>query len=271
MKSWKHTFFLSLCGSGTMALLALLITSFMSDERAGYVFLSFFVFFWSICAYSAFQKMPLRNLAAMCAGTTWGFHIVAWVCTELQNYKLNENFREMDLKVIATPLVLSIGFFLTVLPVRLVGARLLKPLWLTVVACCLLALVTAATFHLLPFTCRTIGPPGEYDLAAVQAALVPKRVRVGTEVQFEFRAINFGPDVVGEGICDVELRVNGKLISFDRGMPAMGQLQRQTIRKRWKPSRPGHYTYEFTVDAYNRVEETDETDNTITGSFEVIE
>jgi subtilase family serine protease len=123
--------------------------------------------------------------------------------------------------------------------------------------------------------CQRKAPPGDYDLVAAAVTVRPAVVHVGEKVVLDHTVRNLGRDTVPGRTFDVDLYVDGKLVSFDHGTHDLGAGQKVDYGKSagyfdWQPTKPGKYRYRLVVDELNNIPETDEKNNMLEGDIEVL-
>ncbi len=128
---------------------------------------------------------------------------------------------------------------------------------------------------------------GDYDLTGEVSAPDPDPAYVGDKVSFIYVVKNLGNNTVPSGSFDVEFYVGGELVSFDRCAPSIsngpeggvsyGRKKELSIKLKPKdfshfvPERPGKYSYELVIDTHDRVKETNEDNNRISGEITVFD
>ena len=119
-------------------------------------------------------------------------------------------------------------------------------------------------------------PPGNYDLEATSVTAAPKEIFVGNGVVFSKIITNKGQDPIPGRSYKVDLYVDQELVSFDHATSRIEpgltvDYGMAAGHHHWKPTAPGVYKYRFIVDEENRLKETDENNNVISGVLTVKE
>ena len=138
----------------------------------------------------------------------------------------------------------------------------------TVTAIMCLALLVAG--------CKKSAPPGNYDLANTSITFSPNPVKVGDKVVFTYTVINLGTSDVPEKTYDIEFWIDGKKVSYDYASPISLAAGNRPITHSMAPGffhfeakQAGTYKYKLLLDPRDRVNETDEGNNVIEGTFAV--
>lgn len=124
------------------------------------------------------------------------------------------------------------------------------------------------------FGCKKVAPPGNYDLASKSISWQPNPVEVGDLVIFTYSVDNLDSSRIPDRTYDVDFYVDGKLVSFDHATSAI-YPGLQTVYStspgtpHFRATQAGTFSYKLVLDPDNRLKETDETNNIITGSFVV--
>ncbi|MBN8419750.1 MAG: hypothetical protein J0L73_12595 [Verrucomicrobia bacterium] len=124
-------------------------------------------------------------------------------------------------------------------------------------------------------SCQRKAPPGDYDLVAASVTVHPAVVHVGDKVILDHAVQNMGRDTVPGKTFEVDLYVDGKVVSFDHGTHELGAGQKIEYGMvagsfHWQPAKPGKYRYRLVVDESNNLAETDEKNNVLAGEVEVL-
>lgn len=118
-------------------------------------------------------------------------------------------------------------------------------------------------------------PPGNYDLAVSAFSHTPTEVTEGDPVSFTYKIVNKGSSTIPRKTYEVDLYVDGTRVSWDHATHdfAPGDTgatySMSAGHHHWKPLKPGTYSYRLVLDERNRLKETDETNNILSGTIEV--
>lgn len=126
---------------------------------------------------------------------------------------------------------------------------LLAVLWLV------LALPAAAQF-------------GDVDLVVKSVEIVPKQPEPGDTVKILAVITNQGRDNVTEGF-DVHIRLNGRLIYFERMVFGLRAKEERKLQALWQNATEGTHTLSVEVDPFNEVRESNERNNKLEKTFTV--
>jgi subtilase family serine protease len=102
----------------------------------------------------------------------------------------------------------------------------------------------------------------------------PAYIHVGDKVTFTYSVKNLGTSTLPDGTYDVDFYINGVLVSFDHATSSLipgGSVSYSMAAPyyHFDAKAPGQYNYKVVVDPTNRVQETDESNNVVLGSFVV--
>lgn len=120
-----------------------------------------------------------------------------------------------------------------------------------------------------------VAQTGDYDLEAASLVYKPNPVRVGDRVVFNYAVKNNGTNTVPARSYQVDLYLDGRLISFDHGTSDLlpGRTTSYGMSGGyfdWQPTNAARYHYRFVVDEMNTVRERIETNNVLEGDIDVV-
>ena len=126
------------------------------------------------------------------------------------------------------------------------------------------------------FGCKKVAPPGNYDLASKRITWAPNPVEAGDHVIFTYSVDNLGSSTIPAKTYDVDFYVDGELVSFDHMTSDLypglkTEYSTSPGTPHFRATKAGTFAYKLVLDPDNRLKETDETNNVITGTFVVRE
>jgi hypothetical protein len=250
-----------------LALLTFFVGDLVGEEHQEAVFVASLVALWMGGASFAYLASHLTSLLVLAAGLVWGFLLALTAAICIQNGHLSINWLPFVLALLLGPLALT----LTLLPVYFARAKLFHFGTMLVGLLALAAISTASHLALLPLVHRLTAPPADYDLEAVKAVISPNPAIFGEKMTEHEVVRNSGPSTVPGGTYEVEFYIDNRLVSFDRATSTLGPRHEIAYSSRLQCDfAPGVHSFRLIVDPENRLKEIDESNNILTGTFEVI-
>ena len=132
--------------------------------------------------------------------------------------------------------------------------------------------VIAALFHTACDWHPGKGAPNDIDLEATSVRFDPPDISVDDGVRFTLVFTNMGKDVIRAGSYDAALYIESQLLWSDNATARIepGRWVKYGSAPGhfdWKPTEPGKYTYRFVLDENMRLDESDETNNVLSGEL----
>jgi len=123
-------------------------------------------------------------------------------------------------------------------------------------------------------SCDVKAPPGNYDLEATSVTVEPTEIFVGDGVVFSYIVTNKGTDTIPAGSYEVDLYLEQDSIAFDHDTPVLEaglnvEYGMTDGAHHWKAAAPGTYKYRLIIDEENRLDETNEENNQVSGVITV--
>ena len=261
----------ALWGASVIGLAAYLASAFLPDEHHGALLLVSLMVLWSITAALAFQKPPLVQVILLSAALPWGFLLSLTIAICIQNWDMSVAWGPFLGALVFAPL----GIFISVMPLWTLGKRLVSLLSLSVVSVILIGLILCAKIGMLPFVYKgPKAPPGRYDAAAWSVEFSPNPAKVGESLRITYSVKNVGESTIPPRTYEVEFYVNNQKEGFDYAaseiLPGAMSTYSYTVAGSFDLRNEKLLNYRLIVDPRGRLEETDETNNTLEGSITVV-
>lgn len=150
------------------------------------------------------------------------------------------------------------------------GGALSRHRWLARFAAALVFLACLCTvWSFLAWRAR-FAPPGDYDLAWTFFWGGPLPAEESSDIHFYMAFKNLGKDEIPEATYGYVLYLDGRFAASSEHWEPLPPEKGLRTNVGSSDLRQGTYTYRFVLDEENRVQETDETNNVIEGTFTVL-
>jgi len=265
--SKRKLFLLSLIGAIDIALITYFIVTFYPFEYRKAILIAALITSWSIVAVRAIHGDRPLSLYIMMLAFFCGFVLVISIIESISSGRWTGDIFGILICLAFVPVIATI----ILLPLYYLRNHIISFKALVSIFALFVVLVVAAGTGVLPFVYKVRAPQADYDIAAAKVSIRPEPVVANAPYSFRYTIKNCGPSTIPGESYDVEFYIDDELASFDRGTSSLHPNRSNTYSgKRSKGLSLGKHSYRLVVDPDNRLKETDETNNILRGSFEVV-